>query len=253
MADGLRCAPCTDHLASELADVPSLVAELDITRARLDRIAEPGAPRGGGEVPLGYRPTVAEVSDVLGMTLTSAARDLALSGRAPHVDLPSQPIQLAAWLLDQREALRSEHRVADELHYAIRVTRLAIDRPPERVYLGPCDRCDHDLYTAPAARATHCGQCQAPYLVEQRRRWLLHSLREHLATAVEISQGIGELYGQRINRKTIHVWHHRERLVAHGYARDNRQPLFRIGDVLDLAERSATRQPTSKFATTLAR
>lgn len=128
------------------------------------------------------------------------------------------------------------------MRYAVGVTRRAIDRPPERVYLGPCDRCTHDLYASPGDPAVICGECNTTYLVDQRRRWLLHSLREHLATATEISQGIGELYGQPVNRNTIYTWHHRERLLDHGYARNTHQPLFRIGDVLDLAEQPATRR-----------
>jgi hypothetical protein len=146
--DGLRCVACTDRMTSDLEDVPWLVTELDLTRSRQDRIGESGA-RGGTHVPLGYRPMAAEVADVLGLTLASAARDLALTGRAPRADVPTDPTLLAGWLLDQREALRWEHVIADEVRYAVGVTRRAIDRPPERVYLGPCDRCTHDLYASP--------------------------------------------------------------------------------------------------------
>lgn len=85
--DGLRCVACTDRMTSDLEDVPWLVTELDLTRSRQDRIGESGA-RGGTHVPLGYRPMAAEVADVLGLTLASAARDLALAGRAPRADVP---------------------------------------------------------------------------------------------------------------------------------------------------------------------
>ena len=77
-----------------------------------------------------------------------------------------------------------------------------------------------------------------------RREWLLTALREHLATAAEIAMGVGELYGQRINRNTITQWYRRGRLFPHGVTRDAQHPLFRIGDVLELAEAAATRRPT---------
>ncbi|MDT7683995.1 MAG: hypothetical protein QOG57_4305 [Pseudonocardiales bacterium] len=151
-------------MTSDLEDVPWLVTELDLTRSRQDRIGESGA-RGGTHVPLGYRPMAAEVADVLGLTLASAARDLALAGRAPRADVRTDPTLLAGWLLDQREALRWEHVLADEVRYAVGVTRRAIDRPPERVYLGPCDRCTHDLYASPGDPAVICGECNTTYLV----------------------------------------------------------------------------------------
>lgn len=247
-ADNALCPSCTLQLARDLAQVPELAEELETTRTKQDRIGNPTDPRGGSHVPLGYRPTAAEVGAVLHQTLAVWARELAAATGAPLADGPAEhPVMLAAWLAENCEAARHlslAGQLADEVSYAVRVTRRAIDRPVDRVYVGPCDECSADLYALPHANTVECRECAATYGVVDRRAWLLASLREHLATAAEIAAGMGELYGQAVNRKTINVWHHRGRLVEHACTRTG-WPLFRIGDVLDLA---SGQQPVTPLA-----
>lgn len=244
VSDGALCTTCTRHLATDLEAVPALAHQLAITRAKLDQIGERN-PRGGSNVPLGFRPTAVEVADVLHMTLAVWARELATSPAAPGplMDVPAEdPAELARYLRTHLEKLRhlvGTGQLTDEVGYAVKVTRRAVDRPADRVYVGPCDHCRYDLYARPHAAEVACTQCATVYLVEERRVWLLEALREHLATAAEIARGLGDIYGQPISRKTINQWHHRERLVEHGATRDG-WPLFRIGDVLDLTSHGDT-------------
>lgn len=244
VADGALCGTCTERLTGDLGFVPLLTRELEIIQAKLDRIGERG-PRGGSEVPLGFRPMASEVLDVLHTTLAVWARHVAQSQGVPLYDVPAEhPVGLAAWLARWREPIRHLDAVAqlvDEVGYAVKVARRAIDRPMDRVYAGPCDQCETDLYANPKSETVKCPTCGAEYPTGERRKWLLDGLREHLATAAEIAQGIGDLYGQPVNRKTINQWHRRDRLHEHGRTRDG-WPLFKIGDVLDLAGQSATRQ-----------
>jgi hypothetical protein len=248
-ADHALCPTCTLQLARDLAQVPELAEELETTRTKQDRIGNPSDGRGGGHVPLGYRPTAAEVGAVLHDTLAVWARELAAATGAPLYAVPAEhPVMLAAWLAENCEAARHlalAGQLADEVSYAVRVTRRAIDRPLDRVYVGPCDDCSADLYALPHHERLACRECAAEYLVSARRAWLLDSLREHLATAAEIAAGMGELYGQTVNRKTINVWHHRGRLVEHASTRTG-WPLFRIGDVLDLC--ASGQQPATHLA-----
>lgn len=249
--DGALCRSCTKRLADDLAAVDDLSAELETWRVKLDRIGA-RAPRGGQHVPLGFRPQAVEIADVLHMTLAGWARDVAAAVGDPLYDVPAEtPTALAAWLnarIETARHLAAVGAMADEVGYAVRTVRRAIDRPGDRSYAGPCDVelaggqvCDTDLYAYPGADHVVCRGCGARYPMEARRAWLLAGVREHLATAAEISQGIGELHGQPINRRTINVWHHRGRLADHGHTKQG-YPLYRIGDVLDLAAQSVTRQ-----------
>lgn len=237
VADSALCVACTARFLADLAAVPFLARELETLRAKLARIGEAGPGGGTSEIPLGYRPFAAEVADVLHVTLAVWARYVATEQRLA-LDVPAEPIRLAVWLTRWSEPVRHLTAVAqltDEIGYAVRVARRTIDRPADRAYLGPCDDCDDDLYASPHATQVHCV-CGRAYLVEERRRWLLVGLREHLATAGEIAAGIGDLYGEPINRKRINQWHHRHpaRLPERGRTREG-WPLFRIGDVLALA------------------
>jgi hypothetical protein len=224
--------------------VPLLARELETIQAKLDRIGERG-PRGSSEVPLGFRPMASEIADVLHTTLAVWARHVAVAQGVPLFDVPAEhPTGLAAWLVRWREPIRHlpvAGQLVDEIGYAVKCARRAIDRPGDRIYAGPCDQCETDLYTGHKANTVKCQACGAQYPIKERREWLLRGLREHLATAAEISQGIGDLYGQPINRKTINQWHRRNRLKEHGRTREG-APLFKVGDVLDLAGLGATRQ-----------
>lgn len=239
VADNALCGACTTRFSGDLEAVPYLAAELETLRAKLDRLGERSTGAGSAEIPLGFRPAAVEVADVLHVTLAVWARHVAQAQGLPLYDVPAEhPARLAAWLYGWREAVR--HLVAvgqltDEIGYAVRTARRTIDRPADRIYLGPCDDCEEDLYTGLKAEQVVC-ECGRPYRVEDRRAWLLRGLREHLATASEIAAGIGDLYGQPINRGTIHQWHHRNRLHEHGTTREG-WPLFKVGDVLNLASK----------------
>lgn len=244
-ADDALCVRCTTRLTNDLAQVPELIDEVETWRIKLDRIGgRDVGTSGSDEVPLGYRPMAVEVHDVLHLTLATWAASVADAAGLSMLGVPAQhPAQLAGWLAGQVEPARHMPGVAaycDEVGYAVRVTRRAIDRPADRVYAGPCDQCQRDLYAGGTADVVTCHGCGTGYGVRERRAWLLDGLREHLATAAEIAAGIGELYGTPVNRKTINVWHHRERLVERGSTR-NGWPLFRIGDVLELAGQVAAR------------
>jgi hypothetical protein len=236
-ADAALCAACTTSLLADLALIPGLAAELEITRTKQDHIGDPST-RGSQNIPLGYRPMALEIADVLHITLTTWAREVAAAAGSSPLDVPARhPATLAVWLAEHAEHARhlaEAGHLAEEVGYAVRQARRAIDRPPDRAYVGPCDDCTADLYAHPRAEHTACQGCGAVYPVAARREWLLAALREHLATAGEIALGVGDLYGQPVTRKLINLWHHRKHLPERGSTRDG-WPLFRIGDVLDLA------------------
>lgn len=236
VADGANlCKNCADALCYDLRRVKTIMADLDITRSRQDVISDRNARVSGTrERPLGYRPAACEATDLMHLTLAFWARTIAHSLGATVRG--GTTVGLALWLARHRETIRHHDGAADLLNQvraAIGNARDVIDRPPERVYSGRCG-CGADLYARERAHQVACNNCKTVHSVKARRNAMLDAVREHFATAAEIAAGIGELHGQQINRKTINKWNSRDRLEVRGYSIEG-YPLFRIGDVLDLA------------------
>lgn len=235
------CKTCTDSLSIHLRQVKGIMNDLDITRSKQDVISDRNARVSHSrEHPLGYRPAAAEAADLMHLTLAYWARtiahELGLTVRG------GTTVGLAMWLGRHRETIRHHAGAPDLLNQvrgAISNARDIIDRPPERIYSGRC-ACGGDLYARERAHQVACQSCQNVYSVVERRAAMLAEIREHFATAAEIAAGIGELHGTQINRKTINKWSSRDRLIVRGYSIEG-YPLFRIGDVLDLAVAHNTR------------
>lgn len=232
------CTRCMDEIGGELRNAQNYLDELLVTATRQDAIADKHARVGGTrERPLGYRPDVSDAEHLLHATLIYWGRLVAEANGVPLYELPvAQAALMANWLTVHRETIRRHDgaaRMLAELRMANTNARRLIDRPAERVYLGRCD-CERELYAREGAGQVACRHCKTVHNVRQRRDLLRDIIRDHLATAADIAAGIGELHGTDINRKRINQWHSRNRLTSYGRSPDG-YPLFRIGDVLDLA------------------
>ncbi|QIS00976.1 hypothetical protein F5X71_00310 [Nocardia brasiliensis] len=160
---------------TELREVPSLLAELAITRAGLGRLGPQVAAGRSAETPLPIRATNRGVTmqgdravsrlevAILGWTRV-LAEDLRVtpyvggpalielarqrrgdhSGRDPGAlptTSPSQLEQAAMWLSGHRHEIRAHeaaHELLVEVSGALASIRYLVDRPVERRYLGPC-------------------------------------------------------------------------------------------------------------------
>lgn len=183
IADGLElCALCADSLRRELLQVPSLVSDMTITRARLDRMSRGRVGGKSAETALPVRldkfdesPTQ-RVLEHLTNTLTTWARavadhagladDLAAailspglrqlthnlrSTRRDPAALSTEPVHIAelvaVWLADYGGDLRAVPAV-DEMYLdvtdAIAAVRRSIDQRPELSYRGQCSALIHD-------------------------------------------------------------------------------------------------------------
>jgi hypothetical protein len=152
----------------------------------------------------------------------------------PPQDLPG----LAAWLRPRVGWLRHHpdgQRAHNEIINAVRAARATIDSPAEKLYAGPCDGCSNDLYGRPGAAIVECTECDKVYDIQARRRYLLRSAEDQLASATEIARAITRL-GQPVSTEKIRGYANRGRLLAHGQRRiGNRTiPLYRLGHVLDI-------------------
>lgn len=228
--DATICHGCTNGLAVDLGQAPTLLRELDTTRYRLARL---GGHGGAGDTPLPWH----EPASLAARQLTAELWGWA---RVVHEELDHEvPIDPATYLERRVDGIRIMPWAGD-LH--ARVTELiragwrAIDRPEQRYYAGPCsETCDTRLWFAAGQIAITCPTCRSRWLAQERRDWLLAAARDVEAPAVEIASALSLMTGRRLTASTIRVWVHRGLLVAVG-ERDGAK-LYRLGDVLDVLTR----------------
>lgn len=144
--NGGMCPTCEGRLLRELRGVPDLIAELETTRARQDRISE--TTKGGlARERWGYRQRASDLHWVLENVLTTWARDLGHAvtclGQAPTVTA-------AAYLRHKVRDVRRHHAVNelyDEVLNAVWAVRSACDQPGQRtITVGPCpEDCDGEV------------------------------------------------------------------------------------------------------------
>ncbi|NKV70846.1 hypothetical protein GS941_20895 [Rhodococcus hoagii] len=204
VADGLElCALCVDSLRRELLQVPGLVSDMTITRARLDRMSRGRVGGKSAETALpvrldkfDQRPTQRPL-DHLTLTLgtwaqaaadhtrqeqafveawgSAGLRQLVHNHRHRKLDRaaistePAHAAELAAiWLADYVGDLRAmpdAGAMHDEITDAIAYARRAIDRQPELTFRGQCTIQVADEYGVYSA-------CGTDLFVEKGEAWV---------------------------------------------------------------------------------
>ena len=276
VADAHACQDCVWRLTQALhqilgwdganGPVHGLGVDLDIALMRLSKIGGGGGKRTGG-APLLFDPRAATARVSLRNTLVGWCR-VAHEARGAHgasEGLPADALSaMAGYLLDSVELLR-HHEAAGEavrditgaVEHALRI----VDRPPDRWYAGMCgasqpdhDWCHFDLYAAVGAAVIQCPACGSTWDVAERRTWLLKQAEDVLAHAALIAQALSAL-GTPVTKVMIHRWAHGTeknpdniRLLSHGSDMLGR-PLYRLGDVIDLAHEHAARVAAQKEKT----
>jgi hypothetical protein len=245
------CRTHTDELARELASVPDLVHELEVTRTRQARIV---AEKHGGrsaERPLPWNEHASARGFELNATLNAWALDVSRLGEDERDRLAehhhTDTAAVAAWLGRNLSTLRQHDEAGtayDEILDAIRSARQAVDRPLERVFAGPCNAphedgttCPEDLYGHPGKLTATCRACGTRHDMAQRREWMLSVIEDQVAYSGLLAGLVSNL-GVQIGSSTI------RRYAAAGRIKvisvdAKRRPLYRIGDVLDVFLRRA--------------
>jgi hypothetical protein len=207
--------------------------------------------RSGGrptETPVAYNERASEAEQALKNTLATWVR---LIVDETGATLPADDLaRIAAWLRPRVGWLRHHEAGAaahDEIVDAVRDARRVCDRPAERLYAGPCDECGRDLYANLDASYVRCGNVEGHeggdewvWSVEERRRWLLDSARDVLASGTEISRALTR-YAQPVTPSALRGYVHRGSLVSRGERVEGGRMvmLYRLGDVLDILARQA--------------
>lgn len=235
--DARVCTPCAQTCADALTLVRDhLAADLDTTLAR--QTSRPAGPSArSAETPLPVDLRALDAAHHLRTVLVGWVRVLAETGtaRLPQDTLPA----VAAWLLPMCGILRHADYGPDavtEIRDAVNAALRAVDTPPQRAYVGPCE-CGEAVYARPGAPAATCRGCGAVWGVEEQREWLRAAAEDMLLTATEIARAVSRPT-QSVTPSMVRGWANRRRLLAHGADAQGR-PTYRVGDVLDLLAENA--------------
>lgn len=253
------CSACARPVQIALEGLARLAPELDVTISRQGRTGDGG--RGGDDEPLPVNLGASMDAWAVVNTVSTWARHVEtmrghgygrLGGERDHQALAA----VAAWLATQVEWLRHQpeaEQALDELADACAVAVRIVDRRAPRWYAGPCRVpllvdgqpvvCPQDLYAHPGATTVRCGACGAQHDAAARRDWLLDAARDTLAHAEMVGRALAAL-GLDVDPARVRVWAARGHIVAHGHEQAGRRtrPLYRVGDVEDVARRMAARR-----------
>lgn len=255
--DQLVCGACEADLARALADIPWLAAHLEVTRTRQSRIGG-GSGAQGSERPTPWDERAASAAVRLGAAVRWWASAVWKAGHRPYGpaclecehescahfrrwQLPEETTiaALARWLLGLHTWLLrrpSAAAMCADIGDRVADAELAIDRPPEAWYAGPCAGCGVDMYADPTAVEVHCRThgCDQTYGVRSRREWLIKAARDTLGTATLIAQALTAM-DRPLTPERIWQWKTRGRIIAR--ANDQRgRPLYRVGDITDVQD-----------------
>lgn len=238
------CRTHTRHLFETLNRFPGLVADLETTTAKLDRmVRNVGGTSKGGAQPVIVNFDAAELLTETRrwlLTWTHNATQARTRAMLRSFSLP----HMAVYLRESMPAMLPAQPVGamyDELlELTRRITRV-IDLPPDRAgwdYAGPCGAvfdngtCPNQLWVRHGETTTTCERCGTSWDVTERRTGALAAAENLQATAGTISRALTAA-GQTVTVNMIYHWRSRGQLTP---AETNKtgQPLYRVGDVLDI-------------------
>lgn len=278
------CPRCWTRLERDLAQMPALVADLNTTITRQDRVEtyRPGGNRsvveredhdglGVQEQPNPFHETASDALTLLRTTLwgwVKAGLEIhpQLHLRHHHDDvtmLAIAALALLGWMKTQDDGFEA----IDEIGYAVRQARRAIDRAPERHYAGICSArqggcpgptececgchdghrnpcsipggcglggidCTEELYAIGSSPTARCHTCGTEHDLAARRKVMLEASAETLLTLSEMTSAVSLGRADMVSRKQLEGWVRRGRLVRSG--NEGAVPLYRVGDVLDI-------------------
>lgn len=234
------CPHCAAGLRLDLADIPDLDHELDVTAYGQARMTVGNA--GGGHssdkplpLNLGADTHGRALKSVLASWVALIADQRGLP--SPLDGLPT----MSRWMLGHIEWIRHHPAGADavaEIREAVRDARRAIDRPQERVYAGSCDACAGPLYARQDAPLAACRTCVGPegerqfYSVSERRNAMLDSMADQHMAPPEAAYALSTLIAP-IRAELIRTWVARDKLSPASVDERGRAR-YRLGDIAAL-------------------
>lgn len=243
------CAVHANTLRQDLAELPALASELDITLTRLGGALTPGSRSSERGLPYGLG--ASEATGHIRAVLVGWVRDLDPDpARHPADTIPA----MACWLLARHHRLVTHpaaEEVVREVAEVVRQGRRALDHGPERVFLGRCE-CGTDLTAPVGATAVRCRACGAEADVAAMRENILAALDDQLVTAAEFAQlaiylGLIPQSGRERLRQRVNVWATRAIVTPR---RRGDEPAYRYDDLAALLAANATNPRKGRHMTT---
>ena len=237
---GVICTTCGDQIRRHLTTIAEITPDARDTAAGLASRTTGG---GSGEPPAPLNLAAQSRLDAIAAELGTWVRHIAdeRGHQLPAGD--DQIVACARWLAEHVEWMRHREEadeIARDIAICARVITALVGGPVERRWLGQCGmpteagRCPTDLHARIDATTVVCRGCETRHEVAQRRAWLDETVRGYAYTAREIREAYGIAAG------TIRSWASRGQLTAAGehYGR----PIYKLGQVLDLAAQAAARR-----------
>lgn len=180
------CGSHADQLALELLGASSLLNALEDAHGKGQRFSAASASTGNpDEAPVPFNRRAGDARTELLTALTMAADRIA--EEREQFKAFNSDRAIGPWLARQVPFLRAHPEGAERVEYLLDVLGQAarvVDRPPDRVYLGPCVghvgvddgsevRCTEELYAVESRPEFTCPRCGWIYQLAERRAHLL--------------------------------------------------------------------------------
>lgn len=254
--DAYLCPACIDQLETQLANIPALWDELQVTLTRQDNVRRPqvsaGRPRTTtalavpvdtsegrqvvrGELSRGgpWSEQASRAGDELRSALVGAIRAVT-EHRGREVPQLATVAEMATWLVTVSASVAFDPAGADicaEVEAAYRRAMRTIDTCPERVWVGHCPTCEERLTAEREWTTVRCRTCTevSPVadLIKARDERIRHNAGNRKAM-VEMAATCG----LKLTRDGIDGWVRRGRLTP--VMQTEAGKVFLFGDVLDL-------------------
>lgn len=245
---GRLCGVHSADLTVDLRAVPGLVDDLEVTVTRQARITVDSSGGRSAERPLPWNEHASTVASVLNTTINAWALDVSRLGEDERDRLGAihyaDTAAVADWLRRNLSGLRRHAeagRAHDELTYAVRQARRAVDRPIEREVYGQCtaeledgSSCPEYLYAPPGRPTVTCGGCGSVHDTAKRRAWMFLYVRDRVDTIRGVVACL-TLGGIRTTEDKVRLMASRGRFLSVGQEASGR-PLYRVSDVLAAIE-----------------
>lgn len=230
---------CPDHQQSFreiLADIPDRLRTMRVSITKQAVIGgQGGKPTNDDDRPIPVNLGASDANHALRAELvTFTARLIHCLGETPKdrtlTGVTSWAVKLMPRISVHPESVGWYERISK----AYERTTKAIDLPPEKVRAGKCT-CGLVLYTHEGRETVTCKPCGQTHNVTELQNTTLERLRNYEDTAANV---IRALNGARIPLKMrkLTYW------ADHGQVpttTDERGRIYRVGDVLDLLEKTA--------------
>lgn len=227
------CPACTDDLERILADIPHLVADLEIHA--WGQVVMPSSGEEGEGTGISAASTL--IHHIHGDLVTAVRILTERRGIIP--DLSDNTATLAAWLLRNAAAIPLDPAGPDILtglqRWHARTLR-AIDRPEDRIYIGLCDQCATPLRAIEGRAEYACPTCRRNHDVQAKLDSIAQRLRDQLATVAEL-QVIAHRCGHKVTEHAIRGLIRRGRLQRVGKGDPAR---YRAQDLLAVLDERAS-------------